>query len=315
MNQGLLNQQVWKWYSQHPEQAQAAGLTPEDLQQEGFFAVKDAVARYDPERGAFSTCLAFALQARIQKALLGGSCKLVECADGKTRQVGANPLNGAAELDAPVPGLDDSDLTVLDTIADPAGQAAFEAVDEELYRDAVKEAVEKALLVLADRERAVIRAHYLDKQPRTLKAVGETLGVSTSRAQQIERSAFRTLIRNPELRRCHAELIGARAYQGTGFSAWEYGGSVEERIVEDLDRRGAYASHYERIARRQAQQEQALRQRTEELLRDFDQRLADLCGLPLEEYLRRRERSRAAGEADPPGTSEMDCPPAGGPPG
>ena len=30
------------------------------------------------------------------------------------------------------------------------------------------------------------------------------------------------------------------SYTGTGFAAWKHGGSVEERLVEYLDSKGAY---------------------------------------------------------------------------
>lgn len=50
LNKGLLRSMFWKWYPAHKAQADAHGLTADDFEQEGFFAVQHAAQTYDPRR-------------------------------------------------------------------------------------------------------------------------------------------------------------------------------------------------------------------------------------------------------------------------
>lgn len=98
--------------------------------------------------------------------------------------------------------------------------------------------MEETLAKLTSREANVLRRRYYQRQP--LREVGEAYGVTWSRAQQVEKTAMRTLRRNPALCWFHDEVIQHHAYRGTGFTAWQHGGSVEERLIEYLDGNGAY---------------------------------------------------------------------------
>ena len=61
INKGLLRSMFWKWYPSHRELADAHGLTADDFEQEGYFAVQYAAEHYDPCKGfAFSTWLTYA---------------------------------------------------------------------------------------------------------------------------------------------------------------------------------------------------------------------------------------------------------------
>ena len=53
-------------------------------------------------------------------------------------------------------------------------------------------------------------------------------------------STLTKLRRNPALNRFHDEVITYHSCTGTGFAAWDHNGSVEERLVEYLDSKGAY---------------------------------------------------------------------------
>lgn len=53
LNKGLLHTLFWKWYPSHKDLADAHGMTADDFEQEGFFAVEYAAKTYDPARGAF----------------------------------------------------------------------------------------------------------------------------------------------------------------------------------------------------------------------------------------------------------------------
>lgn len=238
INKGLLRRLFWKWYSQHQEAAEASGLTMEDLEQEGFFAVKYAAEHYEPEKGSFSTALTTAVRKRITDTLRGEHIRRVVNEDGREVQVSANPLNGCMSLDTPLSADDDGSASLADLQPDPAAAAPFQEVEDQLYNDELHEALEEAIDKLVAREANVIRCYFWKGQDLAEIAAAE--GVSTSRIGQDKTSALRKLARNPRLKRWHDGVISTKAWRGTGWNAWNHGGSVEERVVEYMERRGLY---------------------------------------------------------------------------
>ncbi|MGN0663400.1 MAG: sigma-70 family RNA polymerase sigma factor [Faecalibacterium sp.] len=238
INRGFLRSLFWKWYAQHKDAADACGLTLEDFEQEGFFAVQYAAGSYDPEKGAFTTWLSRATQKRIQDVMRGGHARAVIALDGRKVMVSANPLNGCTSLDAPLDAEDAEGAALGDIQPDPAATAAFERAEEDIFTEELHAALEEALTKLSEREAEVIRSRYWTGL--SLSEVGSACQVTPSRAQQLERNALRTLGRNPKIKRLHDEIIPSHAYHGTDWAAWNHGGSVEERTVELLERLGVY---------------------------------------------------------------------------
>lgn len=71
----------------------------------------------------------------------------------------------------------------------------------------------------------------------TLRQLAESMGISLERARQLQAKGMSAMRRHETLLRPYLEEIcTTHAYRGTGFSAWAYGGSVEERTVERLER-------------------------------------------------------------------------------
>ena len=238
INRGLLHRLFWKWYGQHQDAADAHGLTIEDLEQEGFFAVKYAADHYDPEKDSFATFLTTAVRKRISDIMRGEHIRRVIGEDGREVQVSANPLNGCTSLDAPLSADDDGSASLADVQPDPAAAVPFQAAEDRLYNEELHAALEEALNKLAEREAKVIRRYFWKGQP--LAEIAAEEGVSTSRIGQDKSSALRKLARNPRLRRWHDGVISTKAWGGTGWNAWTHGGSVEERTVEYLERLGLY---------------------------------------------------------------------------
>ncbi|MCI7744309.1 hypothetical protein MSS88_05795, partial [bacterium] len=158
--------------------------------------------------------------------------------DGKLHTTSADPLNHCASLDVPMDDDDGGSATLGDLQEDPAAAAELDAVEDEVFREQLHSAMEEALAKLTDREADVLRRRYYQQQP--LREVGAAYDVAASRAQQIERTALHKLGRNPKLCRFHDEVIQYHAYRGTGFVSWKHSGSVEERLIEYLDSKGAY---------------------------------------------------------------------------
>lgn len=260
INRPVLRTMFWRWYARNRSIADAAGLTLEDFEQEGFFAVKRAAEYHDPEKGSFLTALQYFVKHQIQAATIGGHGRYMTTEEGKTVRIPADPLIRAASLDEQLPS-DDDDRSLVDVVPDPSSALAFENVERDIYTEQLRAALDKALAMLPEQQREVIRGRFFEKL--TLKQAGECVGVSGSRAAQLEYYGLRAMRRNASLRRFYGEDLVTRAYRGTGFGAWAHRGSVEERLVErqeEKERRLAAAS-------------------TKRLAELLDLDVAELCGL------------------------------------
>lgn len=233
INKGLLHRLFWQWYSKNKAVADSAGLTIEDFDQEAFFAVQAAAQAFDPEKGTFATLLGYYVQNRISKVVCGEHGRLMTTEDGREVRISANPLNGSTSIDTPLDDTDGGSATLGDLQEDPAAAQAFQAAEEEIYTQELHAALEDALGKLADREADVIRRHYYKGQ--TLREIGDAIGISGNRVNQIERHGFQCLRRDTALARWRDEVISTRAWRGTGWNAWNRYGSVQERTVEYWD--------------------------------------------------------------------------------
>lgn len=234
VNKSFVRRQLWQWYEKNRPIADKAGLSFDDLVQEGYFAVDYAAKHYDPERGSFTTILGYALMNQVRSATCGEHYRIIETSEGKRVQASANPLNSCTSLDATLDSEDDGSSTLGDLQPDPAAAQAFQNAEDEIYNEELHDALEEALSKLADREADILRRHYYNGQG--LKDIGQDIGVHAERVRQIEAGAFRKLRKCPQLTRWRDEVISTRAWRKTGFSAWNHRGSVEERTVEYLEK-------------------------------------------------------------------------------
>lgn len=159
INKGLLHRWFWQWYSKNKAVADEHGLTLEDFDQEGFFAVQAAAKAYDPEKGSFATLLGYYVQSQINKAVCGEHSRLVTIEDGKPVRLSANPLNTCTSLDVPV-GEDGSGTVLADLQEDPAAAHEFQQAEDEIYNEELHAALEEALNKLTLRQADIIRRHY-----------------------------------------------------------------------------------------------------------------------------------------------------------
>ena len=234
VNKGFIRRQLWQWYEKNKPVADNAGLSFEDLVQEGYFAVDYAAKHYSAEQGNFTTYLSYALLKQIRTATCGEHTRGVTTDDGRRVAVSANPLNECSSLDVRLDEADEGSSTKGETIEDPAATQAFQPAEAGVYTEELHTALEPAMTQhLTEREAAVLRRRYYDGQ--SLRAIGEELGVQQERIRQIERRACRKLSGLPSIQRWHDETISTQAWRGTGFGAWKSGGSVQERTVEYWD--------------------------------------------------------------------------------
>lgn len=236
INQGLIRSMFWKWYPANKAVVDAHGMTAEDFEQEGYFAIQYAAEHYDPEKGfAFSTWLTYAMKRQIQQALTNGHRRTLECEDGKRRTVSANPLNYCESTDAPIAKGDESASTLGDMLPDPAAAKEMQGVEDKLYHEQMHNDVETALQKLPPAEVEVLRHRFYEN--KTLQETAESTGETISTVRAIEGRALHHLRLDKSLRRWHDDFITARSWRNPGFSAWEHSGSIEERTIESLEAR------------------------------------------------------------------------------
>lgn len=233
VNKSFVRRQLWQWYEKNKPVADNAGLSFEDLVQEGYFSVNYAAKHYSAEQGSFTTYLSYALLKQIRTATCGEHARVIATKDGRRVAVSANPLNECSSLDVRLDETDEGSSTKGETIEDPAATQAFQTAEDDLYTEELHNALEEALSHLAAKQADVVRRHYFEGQ--TLKEISQEDGTTLNAARNREQAAFIALRRNPKLQRWRDEIISTRAWSGTGFGAWNHRGSVEERTVEYLE--------------------------------------------------------------------------------
>lgn len=237
INKPILHRLFWRWYNRNQSIAEAAGVTLEDFDQEGYLAIKEAADRYDPSKGSFLTILGYTVLHRISRNTCGRSGRYIITEDGRRVRVSADAMHRAASLDESV-NEDEGGTTLGELQEDPAASADMQEAEDRIYREQLHKALEEALQKLPELERLVIQGRFLEE--KTLKQLAIDQGITGERVRQIEHRALVKLRRNPALIRWHGYTLQERAWHGTGFMAWKSGGSVEEKAIEFLEQHGAY---------------------------------------------------------------------------
>lgn len=215
---------AFKFFNAQRPACASCGVEIEDVQQEAFLAVMDAVEDFSPVKGyKFNTYLRFHTKNRFN-ALIGYQGNRAP-----------RPLDQAASLDEAAAGEDDV-LPLLELVEDPTAAGAFEDAEEREYTKQLHEALQKAMDTLDKQQGEVLRARYYDGL--TLKSYAQKVDETPERIRQIEAKALRNM-RNGKrvglLRPFMLEIMSAKAYHGTGFYLWSQKGSNEERIIEYIE--------------------------------------------------------------------------------
>lgn len=202
---GFIYKQAFSYSRYFPDST----VEVDDLVQGGYLALCEAVRDYAPDAGGnLLTLLKYKLR-RIWRAMYGLTGK-------------ADALNVALSLDEPID--DEEETPRLDSIPDPAAEAAFSQRDEQIFRDELRDYLEKALDAAPHGD--VMRRRYFNGE--TGKHIAESMGVSPQRVHQYEADAKRYLRHGPFT----PGLIDFNVYHGTGFQSWKDNRmSVEERFV------------------------------------------------------------------------------------
>jgi RNA polymerase sigma factor (sigma-70 family) len=203
------------------ERAIRAGVTLDDLEQETYFALLDAIKAYDPATGfRFSSYIKFSVMKHFYKAI-----------GMRTVHQRGEPLSRAASTDEE---LTDDGFSLSDQISDPEAEKQLENVLESIYLKDLHEALEACLKELPKQAEAVIRYRYYDN--KTLEEIGATCSLSGERIRQIESQALDEMAEMQRLRAHREDIIAENIYKG-GFRQFKNTRtSSVERTVEKLER-------------------------------------------------------------------------------
>lgn len=224
-NKGLLYTLCRQYVTRYAWRAAAAGVTWEDIEQEWYFIICEAAQRYEPAKGVlFITLLPYIVQKHM-----------AEVFGIRTKRAQNDPLSKAASLDEPIDAEDETGATRADLVPDPAAAAAFEKAEQDIFIKKLHDDLECALAKLEPKQAAALRGRYY--MGYTFRELAESMGCNPSMARTLEVAGLSAIRRKAKFLQPYLdEIRTSRAYRGTGFSAWAYGGSVEERIAEYLER-------------------------------------------------------------------------------
>lgn len=229
----------------------------EDLKQEGYIALCEAVSHYDPAAGvSFINYAAFWMKQQMSRYIDNcGSviripvgvrgeirrykkicneyrkyygaepserelCALLRMSPEELHKVQENTRKGQiSSLSAPI-GADDEEMTLEDTVA--SGENLEEDCIIRLDRETMKRELWIAVDSLPADQAQTIRCRYMDGM--TLKETGEHQGVSIERVRQNDRKAIRTLRLNKYSRKYrgyYEEYLSAASVHHVGVNSFQ----------------------------------------------------------------------------------------------
>lgn len=215
--------------SEKLEQTTRHGIEVEDLRQEMYFALVEAVKWFKPDAGLrFTTYLNYPVKNAINKALglSGGSSA-------------HDPLNSCTSIDAPIKPDEDDGTTVGDFIGDPDSDQAFEEIAEQDYLKKLRADLERALKELPEQMEQTLRKRYYEG--KTYADIAEDQGVSSQTVSNNEYSALLQL-READILQSYREDIINRYSYSTGlqsFKSHNFTSSVElivQRLIDEEEK-------------------------------------------------------------------------------
>lgn len=244
----------------------------EDLEQEGFLSLYDAVSNYDPTSGRkFLGYAAYWMNNRMNRYLEKcGSIHIPSAVRGKIQEYkkycqqfvlqyereptdmeaafylglsveqleslkNALQTSNVVSIDGSVTDLDgNKDITVSDMIA--SGELLEENVIDSMQREQLKNELWQVVDELEQEQAAVIRLRF--KENMTMQQAGEKIGCSKDKVRSIEAKGLRGLRKPHNISRLRAflpEAARASAYRGSGVESFNHTWtSSTERVALDL---------------------------------------------------------------------------------
>lgn len=197
----------------------------DDLIQCGYFALLQAVQYYDQaQEYKFTTALGYCLKTAFSEA----------CGFRTSKR---DPILFSISLDAPINDDPDSD-TIGDFIPDKRDH--FESVDQKIYTEQLRKAIERSAAKLTAAQRETIYRVFMKGE--TFEDIGRFVCVSPGRVRSWERDAIRQLrkpsagiIQFVDERTPFYKAAGYEAFKRTGTSQVERLVMLREQIRRGID--------------------------------------------------------------------------------
>ncbi|MGM9969226.1 MAG: sigma-70 family RNA polymerase sigma factor [Anaeroplasma sp.] len=182
----LISLHAYRYYQRFRDNSIA---TEEDLIQEGYMALLEAIKYFDINSGyKFTTYLNYTLKNAFQRVM-----------GLKTSKQRNEPLNNCFSLNSNI-SQDDEETEEIDFIIDETALKQFERIEVSETQQIVWEAISH----LDERSREVIIMKYF--KDMTLRNISNVLSVTVETVRQIELKALRTLRKMPSLRSLYFEM-------------------------------------------------------------------------------------------------------------
>ena len=145
---GLVILQARRFYNSHRDICQKARVELDDLTQEGYFSLCEAVKAYTPAAGyQFTTYLRYPLKNRFRQLV------------GLRTKAGRMALQNIS-IDAP---LKDEESTFADITEDEAAAAALEDVESRIFNEQLRQELSRCLDMLPDSHAEAVRTVYYQR--------------------------------------------------------------------------------------------------------------------------------------------------------
>ncbi len=212
------------YFKFYKAQCTASGVTLDDLQQASFFALRDSVEAYKPEKG-YKLSAYFRLHLRNRFAELVGY---------RTKR--RDPLNECNSLDDPLDDDDADSAAVVDTVPDDAAAQAFLDAEDRTFQKELHAALDHAMQKSLDHaQQSIFDEIYYNG--RTISEVAQNHGLPESKVRSEHLKGLRKLlIQNPRLKEYAEHFITIHAYDWTGLQSFRNNqASSQEIIIDRLD--------------------------------------------------------------------------------
>ena len=244
----------------------------DDLRQEAYFGIVKAAEQWNPERDcSFLSYAVYWIRAAIvryieecggvvripshKRALINRYNKavnnyrvrfgmypsdielraLLELTQEQLERLKADIQSSRIRSTSEIIGGEDDDITLEDTLTAEGDQ--YEDVIDKIQREQLSDTIWSCVDDLKPQHASVIKGHF--REGKTLKECGESLGVSTERARQLEQGAIRELRKSKYSKRLRPFLTEQGAYtiglKFNGIGAFERVGSSQERAMMFLE--------------------------------------------------------------------------------
>lgn len=188
----------------------------DDLYNSGWLALCAAVESYKPEESSFPTWFMFHLKTAF-----------AEATGYRTKRGKRDPLRNAVSLSTPI-GEDEDGATLGDMTADPAAAASMESVENNIWLEQLRRAIDEAMQDLPPDEKETLQDRYW--QNMTFSEIAEKRGVWPATAQQWEKKALRNLRRRRGRKLAH--FYSFNYLNGSSLGSFRQTGmSIQERYI------------------------------------------------------------------------------------